>query len=127
MKTNYCIMISMKRIILFITAIMFLSSTVTSVALADTCSKNKEPSEISKMMDMEDMPCHEAGKTDKENKEHCDGDCYCFHTAFNKVPNISKEVSLPLYEVKSSELHFINEIIKTRALEALFRPPISFS
>lgn len=117
----------MKHFILMFTAIMFLANAFAVSAWAKPCVNMNEPSSMTQMMDMGDMPCHEKQDEQKSPTTHCDGICLCFHVSINQTPVLNNQISLDMPLGQSERLISKNEHVASFATTPPRRPPKSIS
>lgn len=117
----------MKRIILMFIAVMFLANTMTVSAWSKPCMNMNAPSSSAKVVQMEDMPCHEDMKKEQNEQQsptkHCDGLCLCFHVSINQTPVLNDTTSLDTPLNKSERLTTKNERVASMATAPPRRPP----
>lgn len=113
----------MKKLALFIFAVMFLANTVVVSAWAKPCLMNS-PAEMSQDMDTSmssDMPCHD--NQNEQKTKHCDGICLCAHASISQTPIINQSESLNAPVSSSDYLTGNNETVNSRATAPPRRPP----
>ena len=126
-----CYNVHMRAYILIFTLLTFLTTSVGSVAFANTCMDMGQTSSMSlshEMMDMDgdNEPCQEEANTKKTAMEHCDGLCLCMSLSNNIAPLIDTDlIKSPIFI--SEKYAFIDEGVKPWHTSPLFRPPIQSS
>jgi len=89
-----------------------------------TCPMNMDKASAEMQMDADmDMPCHETKDSEEQSSEQCDG-CDCQHCV--------QMNTLPVQELKNHHGGFAvgtlaDQILSSRQIETLFRPPKHFS
>jgi hypothetical protein len=76
---------------------MFLANTLVVSAWAKPCMmEDMKSAEMSQNMDMDEVPCHEEKKSEKQDpNNHCEGVCLCLHVSLNQTPVLFDLNSVP--------------------------------
>ena len=113
----------MKKLGLFILAVMFLTNTVVVSAWAKPCLMNN-PVEMSQNMDAPvpgDMPCHD--NQNEQKNTYCEGFCLCVHASISQIPIMNSSESLNVPIAFSNRIAADNETMASRTSSPPRRPP----
>ena len=118
----------MKKIVLFIIAVMFLANTVAVSAWAKPCMNNTamETSQSMEKATNDNMPCHgeeESKEANQNPDKHCEGICLCLHASISQTPIVDSGVEYNLPIASKSTVGFSNDVMVSRTPIPPRRPP----
>lgn len=121
----------MKKPLLLILTIIFLANTIIVSAWGQPCSMNNVfgvEQNTDMATDEMDMPCHDQNdQSQNTNTQDCDGLCQCLnasifhHFIIDNALNINQPIAF------TERLISKNEIVLSRVIPPLFRPPITIA